>query len=197
MEWPPFRDFGGAFYTHQVLLDINPGEGYAIRVEPHPRFFIDRTGECPIAVPALVRNWWPMLFFLVFKSPPEGQTHVFRPGEPMAQILVIPETAEFELAEMSMEEQADRELRSRRIYAARSTVTADTDWVSQHGHSVRWHLPPYGASREGQGRQEGRKLKKRSPPCRGGLRFHCAMQRSASGYGQTQPSGVRQHPSCQ
>jgi len=129
-EWPPFRNFGDDFYTHQVLLDIDPGEGYACRIETHPRFFVDRTGTCPIAVPALIRNWWPMLFFMVFKSPPEGQTHIFRPGEPMAQILVIPETAEFELTEMSLEEQADRELRSRRIYAARSTITADTTWHS-------------------------------------------------------------------
>jgi hypothetical protein len=129
-EWPPFRNFGDDFYTHQVLLDIDPGEGYACRIETHPRFFVDRSGTCPIAVPALIRNWWPMLFFMVFKSPAEGQTHIFRPGEPMAQILVIPETAEFELTEMTDEEQADRELRSRRIFAARSTITADTTWHS-------------------------------------------------------------------
>lgn len=130
VEWPPFRNFGDGFYTHQVLLDIDPGEGYALRVETHPRFFVDRSGTCPIAVPALIRNWWPMLFFMVFKSPGEGETHVFRPGEPMAQILVVPETADFDLVEMSEEEQAQRELRSRRIYAARSTLTADTNWVS-------------------------------------------------------------------
>jgi hypothetical protein len=130
VEWPPFRNFGDAFFTYQVLLDINPGPGYAIRTEPHPRFYSDTTGTCPIAVPALVRNWWPMLFFMVFKSPTEGQTHIFRPGEPMAQILILPEAADFELRQMTMEEQADRELRSRRIYAARSTLTKDTEWRS-------------------------------------------------------------------
>jgi hypothetical protein len=130
VEWPPFRNFGDTFYTYQVLLDIDPGAGYAIRTEPHPRFYSDTTGTCPIAVPALVRHWWPMLFFMVFKSPTEGQTHIFRPGEPMAQILVLPEAAEFDLKEMSAEEQADRELRSRRIYAARSTLTKDTEWRS-------------------------------------------------------------------
>ncbi len=31
---------------------------------------------------------------------------------------------------MTTEEQAERELRSRRIYAARSTITADTTWRS-------------------------------------------------------------------
>ncbi len=130
LQWPPFRNFGDAFFTYQALLDINPGEGYAIRTEPHPRFYSDTTGTCPIAVPALIRNWWPMMFFMVFKSPGEGQTHIFRPGEPMAQIPVIPETAEFDLVEMTPEEQAEREVRSRRIYAARSTITADTTWRS-------------------------------------------------------------------
>jgi hypothetical protein len=128
--WPPFRTFGDKYYTYQVLLDIDPGEGWAIRTEPHPRFYTDTTGTVPIAVPALVRNWWPMLYFMVFKSPGEGQTHIFRPGEPFAQILVIPEEANFDLVEMTEDEQADRELRSRRIYQARSTLAADTHWRS-------------------------------------------------------------------
>ena len=130
VQWPPFRNFGDRFYTYQLLLDVNPGEGYAIRTEPHPRFYSDTTDACPIAVPALVRNWWPMLYFMVFKSPAEGRTHIFRPGEPMAQILVLPETAEFDLAEMTEDEAADRELRARRIYNARSTLAADTQWIS-------------------------------------------------------------------
>ena len=54
-------------------------KGFAIRTEPHPRFYTDRTDTVPIAVPALVRNWWPMMFFTVFKSPAEGRTHIFRP----------------------------------------------------------------------------------------------------------------------
>jgi hypothetical protein len=135
VSWPPFRTFGEKYYTHQILLDIDPGEGYAIRTEPHPRFYSDTTDTVPIAVPALVRNWWPMLFFVVFKSPREGGTHIFRPGEPMMQIIVVPEEANFELAEMSLDEQADRELRSRRIYAARKTLAGDTHWHSR-SHTV-------------------------------------------------------------
>jgi hypothetical protein len=72
-----------------------------------------------------------MLYFMVFKSPAEGRTHIFRPGEPMAQILVLPETAEFDLVEMTVDEQAERELRARRIHAARSTLAADTKWASK------------------------------------------------------------------
>ena len=129
--WPPFRNFGDRFFTYQLLLDIDPGEGWAIRMEPHPRFYADQTDTVPIAVPALVRNWWPMLFFMVFKSPAEGGTHIFRPGEPMAQILVVPEECNFDLVDMTEEEAADREVRSRRIYQARSTLAAETQWRSK------------------------------------------------------------------
>ena len=86
-EWPPFRPFGDLYYTYQLSLDLKVDEGWAVRTEPHPRFYTDPTDTTPIAVPALIRRWWPMIFFLVFKSPPEGKTHIFRPGEPFAQIL--------------------------------------------------------------------------------------------------------------
>jgi hypothetical protein len=135
VSWPPFRTFGEKYYTHQILLDVDPGPGFAIRTEPHPRFYSDTTDTVPIAVPALVRNWWPMLYFVVFKSPREGGTHIFRPGEPMLQIIVVPEEANYELGEMTMDEQADRELRSQRIYAARHTLAGDTHWHSR-SHTV-------------------------------------------------------------
>jgi hypothetical protein len=131
VQWPPFRNFGDQFYTYQILLDIDPGEGFAIRTEPHPRFYTDQTDTTPIAVPALVRNWWPMLFFIVFKSPAEGRTHIFRSGEPFAQVILLPEECEFVLSDMTEDERADRELRARRIHQARSTLSADTHWTSR------------------------------------------------------------------
>jgi hypothetical protein len=72
-----------------------------------------------------------MLFFIVFKSPAEGGSHIFRSGEPFAHILVLPEECEFALAEMTDDERADRELRARRIHRARSTLSADTHWSSR------------------------------------------------------------------
>lgn len=129
-EWPPFRTFGDLYYTYQLSLDLKVDEGYALRVEPHPRFYTDPTSTTPIAVPALIRRWWPMVYFLVFKSPAEGRTHVFRRSEPFAQFLVVPEEAEFELAPMSEEEAAERELQSRRIYQSRETLAADSRWTS-------------------------------------------------------------------
>jgi hypothetical protein len=129
-EWPPFRKFGDAFYTYQILLDLKVEKGMAIRTEPHPRFYTDRTDTVPIAVPALVRNWWPMMFFCVFKAPAEGRTHIFRPSEPFAQIIVIPEEANFELEPMNEEEAAERELQARRIYTNRPKLAAGTEWTS-------------------------------------------------------------------
>jgi hypothetical protein len=130
VEWPPFRTFGERFYTYQLLLDLKVAEGMAIRTEPHPRFYTDPTDSLPIALAALLRRWWPMVNFLVFKSPAEGRTHIFRPGEPMAQIVVIPAEPDFEIVEMSEEEAAERELQARRIHASRQTLSADTHWTS-------------------------------------------------------------------
>ena len=93
-------------------------------------FIPTRTDTVPIAVPALIRNWWPMVFFCVFKSPAEGRTHIFRPGEPFAQIIVIPEEAPFELEPMTEEEAAERELQARRIYANRPNLAKGTEWLS-------------------------------------------------------------------
>jgi len=130
VQWPPFRNFGDTFYTYQILLDLKVEKGLAIRTEPHPRFYTDRTDTVPIAVPALIRNWWPMLFFCVFKAPAEGRTHIFRPNEPFAQIIVIPEEASFELEPMNEEEASERELQARRIYNSRPKLSAGTEWTS-------------------------------------------------------------------
>jgi hypothetical protein len=127
---PPFRRFGEAYYTYQLLLDLKVEEGYAIKTEPHPRFFTDSAGTVPIAVPALIRHWWPMIFFVVFKVPQDGQTHIFRPGEPFMLVTIVPADDKFELIAMPEDEAAERELQSRRIYASRSTLTADSQWVS-------------------------------------------------------------------
>lgn len=128
--WPPFRTFGEQFYTYQLLLDLKVEAGLAIKIEPHPRFYTDPTDTVPIAVPALLRNWWPMMSFMVFKSPAEGRTHIFRPGEPMAQFIAIPADSDFELAEMGEEEAAERELQSLRIHESRDTLGADSQWTS-------------------------------------------------------------------
>ena len=130
-QWPPFRSFSEDFYTYQLLLDLKVGKDWAVRTEPHPRFYTDTTDTCPIAVPALLRTeWWPMISFVVFKAPAEGRMHIFRPGEPMMQFLIIPLAADFALVPMDEEEAAEREMRGRRIHASRPTLAADSTWTS-------------------------------------------------------------------
>jgi hypothetical protein len=130
--WPPFRSFGNDYYSYQLLLDLKVGPEWAVRTEPHPRFYTDPTETVPVAVPALLRTeWWPMISFIIFKTPAEGRTHIFRPNEPMLQILIVPLTASFALTEMNAEEAAEREMRGRRIHDSRPTLAADSTWASK------------------------------------------------------------------
>lgn len=131
LQWPPFRAFGESYYTYQILIDLKVADGMAVRSEPHPRYYTSPGDDVPLAVPALLRtSWWPMISFVVFKAPPEGRTHVFRPGEPFMQMLVLPAEPQFELVEMDFEEAAEREMRGRRIHASRDTLGNDTTWRS-------------------------------------------------------------------
>ncbi len=71
-----------------------------------------------------------MINFVVFKTPAPGQVHVFRPGEPMLAVSLVVPDEKLDLAPMSEEEAAERELISRRIHASRETLSADTQWTS-------------------------------------------------------------------
>lgn len=131
MMWPPFRTFGEDYYSHQLSLDLLPPPGWAVRTEPHPRFYTDPTNTTPLAVPALIRTeWWPMMFFCIFKAPPEGVTHIFRKGEPFMSLIVIPVEPQITLEKMSDEESAERELRARRIATSRDALAGNTHWTS-------------------------------------------------------------------
>jgi len=130
-NWPPFRSFGDDYYTYQILIDFKVPDEMAVLTGPHPRFFTSPIDDVPVAVPALLRtSWWPMISFVVFKTPPEGRTHVFRPSEPFMQMLFVPAEPAFELVVMNEEEAAERELRDRRIYASRPTLAKETTWCS-------------------------------------------------------------------
>ena len=90
LQWPPFRSFGRNFYTYQLFARSKSWRGLGrFGTEPHPRFYTDTSGTVPIAVPALLRTERrPMISFIVFKSPAEGETCIFRPGQPMLQIFI-------------------------------------------------------------------------------------------------------------
>lgn len=127
---PPFRSFGPEYYTYQLMLDLKIEPGLALKVETHPRFFTDTTGTVPIAVPAILRHWWPMIAFVVFKAPAPGQTHVFRPGEPMLAISIVQLDDKFEVIPMDEDEAAARELMAESVRASRETLSAGTKWTS-------------------------------------------------------------------
>jgi hypothetical protein len=134
INWPPFRAFGEDFYTYQLLLDLKVADGIAVRTEPHPRYYTSREDDVPLAVPALLRTaWWPIIAFVVFKAPPEGRVHTFRPDEPFMQIIFVPAEPHFTLVPMDEEEAAERELRDRRIYDSRDTLGKDSVWISSTG----------------------------------------------------------------
>ena len=131
MNWPPFRPFGDEFYSYQIALDLKCEPGWAVRMEPHPRYFVDPDHQTPLAVPALLRTeWWPMIFFVIFKAPPPGVTHIFRYEEPFAQAIVIPSNPDVTLTIMDEEEAAERELQARRLRDSRDTLAAGTRWLS-------------------------------------------------------------------
>ena len=131
MNWPPFRSFGDDYYSYQLLLDLKVPDDMAVRAEPHPRFYTSTADDVPIAVPALLRtSWWPIISFVIFKTPAEGRVHVFRPGEPFMQMIFVPAESDFELVPMDEEEAAEREMRSRRIHASRETLGKASMWTS-------------------------------------------------------------------
>jgi hypothetical protein len=131
MIWPPFRRFGEDYYSYQISLDLEVPAGWAVRTEPHPRYFTDSTDTTPLAVPALIRSeWWPMMFFCIFKAPPKGATHIFRRGEPYLSLIVVPADPQLELRPMTEAEDAERELKARRIAASRDDLAQASRWLS-------------------------------------------------------------------
>jgi len=104
----PFAAFAPGHFGFTSSIDICPPEGYVTRIEPHPRFFTDTTGTVPIPVPGHLHNWWPRIFFIVFKAPLKGQTFIFRKDEPYAQILIVPRKMLYNVVEMTKQEKNER-----------------------------------------------------------------------------------------
>jgi hypothetical protein len=111
----PFGVFAPHHYGMSAAVDLMPPPGYVLRIEPHPRFFTDRTGSVPCAVPGHLERFWPRMFFVVFKAPAPGQTHVFRQGEPFAQALVVPAQVTYGLEPMEPEQVEDRKTQDRQM----------------------------------------------------------------------------------
>lgn len=131
---PPMMCFADGHYGMSGNFDIEPPEGYVLRTEPHPRFYTDETGTVPCLVPGHIQRWWSRIFFVVFKAPREGETHIFRHGEPYGQILVVPQKNTSTFVPFSDEERMERENRDRKI-GEHGFKIASRKWTDSSGLS--------------------------------------------------------------
>lgn len=126
--------FAPNYYSISSFLDLSPPEGFLTRIEPHPRFYTDTNGTCPIAVAGHLKRFWTRVFFVVFKSPLEGQTHLFSYGEPYASLLFIPENSEFDLQVMNKDEIKNRENLESFIHEKGQKLCTHS-WVDSKGNN--------------------------------------------------------------
>jgi Flp pilus assembly protein TadD len=127
------------FYLFGTSVDLQAPAGYALRTEPHPRFFTDTTGTVPLAVSAHVKSeWWAKKLFVAFKAPPPGQRHIFRKGEPYVQILFVPQHAGYIATKMTAEEEAVRVEVEKGILLAKSHLAAHV-WHNPAGMEFNDH----------------------------------------------------------
>lgn len=132
-DWPPFKAFAPGHYGMTSSLDISPPEGYVIRTECHPRYFTDTTYSTPCMLPGhLQGEWWPRIFFVVFKAPPPGLPHIFRKGEPYGQLLIVPRKVVYDVKEMEYEEARLRAKMDATISSCRDLL-AENIWTDNEG----------------------------------------------------------------
>ncbi|HKP76813.1 MAG TPA: hypothetical protein VJT67_14885 [Longimicrobiaceae bacterium] len=129
----PFGVFAARHYGMATALDLLPPAGYALRLEPHPRVFTDVTDQVPVALPGHLQRFWPRQFFAVFRAPEPGGVHVFRPGEPYAQLLLVPADEAYRVEAMEPDEAADRAKQDRQITLL-GYLLAKRLWQSSTGH---------------------------------------------------------------
>jgi tetratricopeptide (TPR) repeat protein len=115
------------YYLLNTRIDVQPPVGYALRTEPHPRYFTDDSGTFPLAMIGQLQNeWYPRQLFVVFRAPLPGHRHTFRKGEPHSQILFVPKQT-YELTKMTSEEERRRRDLERNINVSRFEI-AEHAW---------------------------------------------------------------------
>src|SRR5206468_231008 len=67
-----------------------------------------------------------------FKAPPPGGRHIFRKGEPYAQVIFIPQRVSYELTRMTSEEEKYRRDLAWRVDLARSQIGTNI-WANAGG----------------------------------------------------------------
>jgi hypothetical protein len=132
------------YYLFKTQVDIQSPAGQVLRTQPHPRFYADETGTVPLAMVGQVQTeWWPKKMFVVFKAPPAGGRHVFRKGEPYAQIIFVPHRVQYEPVAMTAEEASAREQMDLAMMGAGSFI-ARTVWHNPAGEEFKDHYKVLG-----------------------------------------------------
>lgn len=98
----PVGCLGEKHFSMNTCLDIMVENKYVLRVENHPRFYSEDSIPCVIAG-HLETNWWSSLFFIVFKSPKEGEVFTFKKGDKICQVFPVL-NKKIEIEEMSIDE---------------------------------------------------------------------------------------------
>lgn len=111
----PFGQFARGHFGMNTGLDLLPPPGHALRLGPHPRCFMDDTGEVPVALPGHLQRFWPQHFFAVFRAPPPGGVTVFRPGQAYAQLLLVRVGESYRVVPMDPEQARDRDVQDRQV----------------------------------------------------------------------------------
>lgn len=132
---PPFQAFAPGHFGFTSSLDIKAPPNYVIRIESHPRFYTDETYTCPVIVPGHIQTeWWPKIFFIVFKAPMPGQTYIFRKNEPYGQIFVLPKKVQYDIIPMTPAEIAERVQLEEKI-TKHHNYFIKNKWTDHVGHT--------------------------------------------------------------
>lgn len=135
-DWErPFSSFAPYHFGFTSSLDIQTDEGYGTMILPHPRYYTDRTGTVPLVVGGMIESdFWPRVFFIVFKSPLEGQTYIFRKGEPYANLMFVPKNVKYNIDHMTQEEEKSRQ-DMEKILADFPQAIATNTWKTKDGET--------------------------------------------------------------
>ena len=132
---PPFLSFSPGHFGMTSAIDIQVPAEHILRLETHPRFYTDTTNTVPCALPGhLQTEWWPKIFFVVFKNPLPGQTIIFKKNEPYAQILILPKKIEYKISDMNQEENTERFLLDEKIDKYAKDFVKN-DWFDYKGNN--------------------------------------------------------------
>ena len=107
----PFSSFAPGFYSLATFMDLIPPPDHSISISTHTSFFLDQTGAFPCAVPGNIESdWWPRHIFVVFKSPPIGETHRFEKGMPYCKIALHDRSERLEVSRANGSEVTERSM---------------------------------------------------------------------------------------